>query len=123
LAAARLLSGRVTRSDPPSALSNNYARVDLELSGETVAVLLNSVHPLVGFTEVLSERETRYRFKDVAALAALFRGTGVYQVLTAAVLDRPVSDGSCERLAEIEQKQVRYWRPSRVGDVIFNSWD
>ena len=35
----------------------------------------------------------------------------------------PALPESCKQLAEAELEQAKYWRPRRVGDLLFNFWD
>ena len=55
-------------------------------------------------------------------LGASFEQLG-YTVLPAAELARPLTRDMWQGLAPHEQKQLRYFRPRRVGDVIYNYWD
>lgn len=31
--------------------------------------------------------------------------------------------GLCKELSPEEWKQIRYWQPQTVGEIIFNTWD
>jgi hypothetical protein len=122
--AARLLSGRVSRIEFPSShTSNNFASSVLELRDGLVAVVLNAHFPVIGFAEPLREGGMRLRFVDVPELAEVFRGFGVYSVVEASDFERSVHDEDSSRLTPAELKQIRYWKPSRVGDLVFNFWD
>jgi hypothetical protein len=122
--AARLLSGRVSRVESPSShTSNNFASSVLELPEGLVAVLLNAHFPVIGFAEPPREGEMRLRFVEVPKLAEVFRGFGGYRVAEVSDLERRATDEDSSRLAPAELEQIRYWRPSRVGDLVFNFWD
>lgn len=40
-----------------------------------------------------------------------------------AELNRRVTSDDLEMLSPAEQDQAKYWKPKRVGDIIFNWWD
>ncbi len=96
----------------------------VELSGGPIAVLLNSHFPVVGFAVPPRKGDTGpLEFLDCDGIADIFRGSGEYEVLGRTELERTVSPKDLEQLAPGEIKQAGYWRPARVGDVIFNFWD
>jgi hypothetical protein len=104
----------------------NYARAVFDLPGVgMVALLLNAHYPVVVFADADTLTGTPPLFKDVTALAAWFAAntTGRYRVLTAEEAGAPVTDTACRLLAPAEMAQVRYWRPERIGDILFNHWD
>jgi hypothetical protein len=103
--------------------SHNFASIVLELPEGPVAVLLNAHLPIMGFAEPPREGEMRLRFVEVPKLAELFRGFGVYRVVEASDLERSADDEESSRLAAAELEQTRYWKPARVGDLVFNFWD
>lgn len=61
-------------------------------------------------------------FVDCPELGAAFERLG-YTVMPAAELARPLTQESLQGLASHELNQVRYFRPRRVGGVIYNLWD
>jgi hypothetical protein len=63
------------------------------------------------------------RFIDAPALAEVFQGFGTYEVCSSAELGVPLKPEACTQLGEAELEQVQYWRPHRVGDLVFNFWD
>lgn len=94
-----------------------------------MTVVLNKVHPWVGFCRPLEPGECLLEFVDPAPLAAAFAALGRYRVLSQAELDQAVSDSMCVELGDAERHQLKYWSKSygrgslRVGDVVFNFWD
>jgi hypothetical protein len=122
--AARLLSGHVSRIEPPSGpTGQNFVSLVLELPEGRVAVLLNAHYPVVGFAEPPGENERRLRFVDIPRLAEVFGNLGGYRVLEASDLEGSATDVDGSRLGPAELEQIRYWKPTRIGDLIFNYWD
>ena len=122
--AARSLSGRVSRIELPYGNArNNFASGVLELPEGATAVLLNAHFPIVAFARPPREGHVRLAFVEAPGLVELFRSFGVYEVLEASDLERPLVEEDCRRLGPAERDAVRYWKPERVGDLVFNSWD
>jgi hypothetical protein len=122
--AARLLSGRVSRIESPSdTTGQNFVSVVLELPEGRVAVLLNAHYPVVGFAEPLRESDRQLQFVDIPRLVEVFRNLGVYRVLEASDLEGSATGVDSSQLGPAELEQIRYWKPTRVGDLVFNFWD
>jgi hypothetical protein len=122
-AAARAAGGFVLGFEDPYRHTNNFAAGLLGLGDGPVAVLLNAHFPLVGFAHPPAVGELELRFADAPALVEAFRGFDGYRVLDRAVLEGPLTPDVVADLDKGERAQFTYWRPSRVGDVVFNSWD
>jgi hypothetical protein len=123
--AAREVGARLrTVQDRNEALGAcNYAIARFELPDATVAVLLNAVHPVLAFAEWPAEGQLAFEYVDCPKLAEVFRTLGGYQIAASEELNQPLVREMCADLTMAEQEHVRYFRPRRVGDVIFNYWD
>ena len=119
--AARRLGGQVLSMEEPN--HRNFTVGTLATRAGRVAVLLNAQYPIVGFADPPMSGEVLLRFRDGSALAEFFREFGVYEVLSASDLERRPTPDDLDGLSEAELAQVAYWRPQRVGDVVFNYWD
>jgi hypothetical protein len=122
-AAARAAGGSVLGFEAPYQHTNNFAAGILLLGDGPVAVLLNAHFPLVGFAHPPAVGELELRFVDAPTLVAAFRGFGGYQVLDWAVLEQRLTPEAVADLGNGERAEFKYWRPSRIGAVVFNSWD
>ena len=60
------------------------------------------------------------RFVDESNLTTLFMQ--FYRVLTVAELNKPLRQLD-NGLNQAEWEQIAYWKPERIGDIIFNYWD
>jgi hypothetical protein len=101
----------------------NYAMACLGFSDSTVAVLLNAAHPLVAFAKVPADGQVTFEYVDCPKLAVAFREQGEYTVASSEELNQPLLSDMCGDHTPTELRRVRYFRPARVGDVIFNFWD
>lgn len=121
---ARRVKGRVVAGvSPLKEVEHNFAyRVIATPSGQ-VAVLLNAHYPIIAFAAPLLAGDMVHRFMDCSALAEAFRSVEVYEVMGSADLEAPADPHALRELLPVELEQVEYWRPRRVGDLIFNFWD
>ncbi len=124
-AAARALGGRVVSAEMEvgSAAGANYIRATLDLPGGLVSLVLNLNHPIVAFVGPLQHDGDELQFVDVPALTEVFRSFGTYAILSASEAREPVTDEASRLLSPAELRQIRYWRPRCIGEVVFNRWD
>ncbi|HZT80161.1 MAG TPA: hypothetical protein VFA26_08065 [Gemmataceae bacterium] len=118
---ARRLGGGVLSVEEPS--HRNFTVGTVATAAGSVAVLLNARYPFIGFAEPPRKGEVFLQFRDSSALAEVLREFGVYEVLPASELERRPTPDDLGALSEAELELVAYWRPQRVGDLIFNYWD
>jgi hypothetical protein len=107
---------------PRQSIACNYALAVLAFRESAIAATLNGVFPLLAFATPPAEGQVELDFVDCPELGAAFERLG-YTVMPAAGLARPLTQELWQGLASNEQNQVRYFRPRRVGDVIYNLWD
>lgn len=108
------------RRNPDTASS--FADALLEFTGQSVAVLLNCFHPMIAFANE-SRLGGNLDFLDHAELKCAFSAHPEFIVLSAETLMHYPATESLADLAPVEIEQFNYWKPSRLGDVIFNNWD
>ncbi|HEX8864367.1 MAG TPA: hypothetical protein VF821_01805 [Lentzea sp.] len=119
--AARRTGGEVERWSAPEVVPNFHeVHITYRDNRGTIVVLWTAAGDvaLTASTEPLQPIE----FIDDAALTAVFEGLpgGGVRVWTRAELERPFKAAEWPGL---DPRDVRYWRPERVGDVLFNWWD
>ncbi len=116
-AVARTCSGRVSELDSDVVTKNFFvARIDGPTQG--VFVLCNSSFPIVAFAEQIDPRP--FVLVDAPAEEFTIRN---FSILHARKAKRPVEARDLERLSHHELKQVEYWRPKTLADLVFNTWD
>lgn len=118
-------TGRWLSARAPDAGSNHHrALVELSPTRARAWILLNVAHPLLAFARADDGPDLNYRFIDLPALAAGFHAP--FEGVLAARLDAPFDWQDATRRGLLDAAslaQARYWRPARVGDVVFNHWD
>ncbi len=124
-AAARLAMGRVLTVISPyeSGSPRNFAVGTIALGAVQVGVLLNAHQPIVAFAVPSREWEGTRQFRDSPELAKAFDSFGAYQVIPAAELEQAPSASILSGLSAVERKHIAYWKPRRIGDIVFNCWD
>jgi hypothetical protein len=123
--AARVTGGKLQsiRDAYEGGIPNNYAIARIQFSDTVVAVLVNSIRPILAFAKCTAESQITFEYIDCPKLADAFHEVGQYTIPTSKELNCPLLSEMCNNLGPAEQKQVRYFRPRCVGDVVFNSWD
>ena len=100
----------------------SFADALLEIGADRIAVLLNCFHPLIAFASP-SRLDGNPEFRDHAELARAFSERPEFTVLSTDVLTQFPSPDMLVNLSPTEIEQLNYWKPSQLGDVIFNHWD
>jgi len=122
--AVRWVRGKVVSfTEPYPSVKDNYAVAVHDIAAGAVAVLLNAHHPILAFADPKGATSSYFEFRDVPELADFFRGLGVYTLASAAELNERPTSAHLRDLSPAELKQVKYWEPRRVGEVVFNFWD
>jgi hypothetical protein len=122
--AARVTGAEVQAiRDPYEGGPSNYAMARIQFSDNVVVVLVNSIRPIIAFAKCPAEGQITFEYIDCPKLADAFLAVGEYAIATSEELNRPLLREMCKNLASAELKRVRYFRPKRVGDVVFNYWD
>ena len=123
-AVAQGLSAKVIhnpRRNPDAECS--FADALLQVEDDRVVVLLNCFHPLIAFaSETTAGYPPEFR-NNHADLAQAFSVYPNFTVLSVATLTESPTAGMMSNLAPAEMEQFNYWKPPRIGDVIFNYWD
>lgn len=121
-AAARAAGAEVASLDASDAgpYSGNFHAATLLIRDRGIRALCNAHFPIVAF---VSDKEGPLDFLDAPALASSFEETGQFEVADRRELEEAPDGASLAVLGAAELAQVRYWRPHRVGDIVFNRWD
>ena len=124
-AAARQVAGRVLQVRPAyEEVTPNFHEALMTLRGrpEAIRVLCNAHYPIVTFAAPTAhEGDARLEFMDCPELADAFRAEFV--IMTSHEACSGVADELVAQLGEAELHEMCYWRPQRIGDLIFNYWD
>lgn len=126
------LGGKVLSFREPAVAQNYYyAEVSLQ-SEDAIFILLNSIYPFIAFTT--SPEPPSMTFVEHKQLAAMINQLcgDVYRVLHPVELNEPLRMKEAKgglvvlnenTLNKWDMYNIKYWKPNRVGDVVFNYWD
>jgi hypothetical protein len=120
--AARAIGGVVTRVTPAGP-TPNFHTIEISHGKQRVAVLRHAALSLAAFTDPRGQGDMTLTFVDHSDLAAAITDVFNIQFLTAGQLNAPLSRADLDDLSPAEHKQIAYWQPNTVGDVLFNFWD
>lgn len=110
--------GKVRSVTSPQYPANFYC-AQVEFSGDLIYILLNEHYPYLAFASFVEFGDIT--FIDVQALRALF--DPYYQVIDITELNATVDLSLIMGLNSAEVEQIAYWKPSTIGQIIFNHWD
>lgn len=101
--------------------SKNFYFAKLELYFTKIFVLANARYPYLAFASLLEYEKIEFINKSLDWKLPLFLK---YTILNVEELNIKYCDKEVENhLNNAEIKQVLYWKPTTVGEVIFNFWD
>jgi hypothetical protein len=108
--------------------ATNFLDVEVEIPNRYLHILLNVHYPYMAFA--FDVEYGKISFMDEPELSKQF--SPFYDVLDTKELNIPVmlrlgSKNSIvqndNELNSYELAQIAYWKPERIGDIIFNDWD
>ncbi|HEY9757378.1 MAG TPA: hypothetical protein V6C97_19575 [Oculatellaceae cyanobacterium] len=124
--AARKISGRVVVNDeefrPGVVRSFAIYVIDAPQAGH-IAILMNIACGILSFAKAPEETQVLLNFLDVHELEAAFRENRDYLFWSSAQLSKPATRDLYKDLDAEELKQIKYWNPNTLGDLVFNFWD
>lgn len=100
----------------------NFHQIDVEFGSRVIVLLCNRHVPVVAFADRFEGMEIE-RFLEAPAGFAADLADGGFEIGDVAELNRQVTSDDLKMLSLAEQNQAKYWKPKRVGDIIFNWWD
>ena len=119
--------GRILDIDE-SNLATNFLKVKMNICNREMYVLLNAYYPFLAFASTVEF--PHLNFIDDPVLSKDFMP--FYTVLSKEELNEPldirkskgkVSLENKNKLSSSELEQILFWKPKKVGEVIFNFWD
>ncbi|MBA9027440.1 hypothetical protein [Peribacillus huizhouensis] len=109
--------GTVLEFKAPTEVTN-FFDVEVNVINKHFHILLNAYYPLLTFSSVVNFGEIN--FIDEPHLYKEF--SPFYSVLGTTELNEQFFQKDNE-FNNAELEQIAYWKPERIGDVIFNYWD
>ncbi|MBX9644529.1 MAG: hypothetical protein K2W91_10570 [Novosphingobium sp.] len=117
--------GGVVEDIDLSLLGRSYYSATVRTPSDHVSMLANSVYPYLAFVRphAFGVIIPELSFVAPVRLASSISSLTYFRSLDAAWLETELSTELLADLAQVELDQVKYWKPARVGEVIFNNWD
>lgn len=119
---ARMEGGSVESVDF-DLVARSYYAATLRTKTDHASVLCNSVYPYLAFVPPGTFGFADLEFVASVSLVCAFANLTEFQPLDADWLRDDPHPELLANLAEAELQQVDYWKPQRIGDIIFNYWD
>jgi hypothetical protein len=121
-ATAQAAGAKVGEIKPADGVTPNFHQIDVDLGGRALVVLCNRYLPVVALTERVDGMEIEQFSEAPDDFAAALAEYG-FVIGDVADLNRRVTSDDLKMLSPAEQHEAKYWKPKRVGDIIFNWWD
>lgn len=97
----------------------NFYCIQIELGGNRFFILLNEHYPYLAFASEVDFNNIK--FIDQPGIYEHF--APFYQIFSTDKLNVPFDQSMVETLYDAELEQISYWKPERVGEIIFTYWD
>jgi hypothetical protein len=101
----------------------NFHTVEITRHGACTAVLGHNSVSVIAFAEPRPPGHATVTFIDRPELAAAIRATCDLPIFTKQQMNSPVPTADLTALGADEHRQIRYWRPNTIGELLFNFWD
>jgi hypothetical protein len=101
----------------------SYYRAGLAWPGRRLDLLCHRHLPLLAVAVSSTDSSAALVFVEDVGLREALSETGPFRLLTVAELTAALSSADLSELGAAELKQIAYWQPDTVGQVLFNSWD
>lgn len=100
----------------------SFHQASVTFGAESLLILCNRYRPIIAFPDRLENASVGSFISAPKLFAEVMVSFGVV-VADAAELNRRLNAHDLESLSPVERQQVKYWKPKRVGDIIFHWWD
>ncbi|MFG1839570.1 hypothetical protein ACGFH8_14155 [Micromonospora sp. NPDC049175] len=120
--AARAVDATVT-GVTPAGVTPNFHTVDVADDRHRIAMLRHTIVPFIAFARPRTKGDVMLTFVDHPGLAAALTDLTDAQALTVDQLQTPLAQVDLSALDRAEHDQIGYWKPTTVGELMFNFWD
>ncbi|MEQ4300807.1 hypothetical protein ABNF97_05330 [Plantactinospora sp. B6F1] len=120
--AARAIDAAVT-GVTPAGVTPNFHTVDIADAQHHIAVLRHTTLPFIAFARPRVGGDVMVTFVDHPDLAVALTNLTDAQALTIDQLQTPLTQIDLSALDSAEHDQIGYWKPTTVGELLFNFWD
>jgi len=111
--------GAVTSAD---SVTPSFHQIQLRFGLRGVALLCSRYAPIAALVDRIDAMEIGEFLDAPGDLRAALVESGV-ECADAAELSRRVTKADLQLLSDAERHEAKYWKPKRVGEIIFNWWD
>ncbi|WP_169089680.1 hypothetical protein [Paenibacillus sp. PL91] len=126
-ALANHVGGKLLNVSEPQ--ETNFYCADIQINGKEIHILLNGIYPLIAIASRVEYMNILF-IDDQTISIGIEAYSTEYRVLQLRELseqiqldDRKNKLRNENTLNEKELKQIFYWKPKTVGEVIYNHWD
>ncbi|GAB3186899.1 hypothetical protein FHX75_111280 [Micromonospora palomenae] len=107
----------------PAGVTPSFHTVDITDPPLHIAVLRHTTLPFIAFACPHANGDVTVTFVDHPDLAAAITNLTDAQVLTVDQLQTSLAQVDLNSLDPGEHHQIGYWKPTTLGELLFNFWD
>lgn len=107
----------------PAGVTPNFHTIHMADTHHRIAVLRHTALPFIAFARPHADGDVTSTFIDHPDLAATLTTLTDDRILTVEQLQTPLTHVDLSALDPDEHDQIDYWKPSTVGELLFNFWD
>lgn len=100
-------------------VGKSFYYTKIKFNHDTIFILVNAYYPIIAFASEINPFNNIYL--DNARLNSEF--SKFYRVLSVSELKSPIDNEERKYLNHEELKQLEYYNPNCLAEVIFNYWD
>ena len=120
--AARELGGKVLKpTDRNNHAIMNFSYKTLSVYGKDICILINNHYPIISYA-IPPVNIGNIDFYECEIITKWFDDNSEYYYPGLAILHNP-PERFLNELNSAEIEQIKYWKPTNLGDIIFNFWD
>jgi hypothetical protein len=105
----------------PSSITPNFYQADVKVGDRLLSILCNQTFPVVAVVESPIEIDV-LRPLDITKLTNPIKELR-FEIAEKNELERAITTEDLAILGEDERRQAKYWKPARIGQLVFNWWD
>jgi len=107
----------------PAGVTPNFHTVVIADNQHHIAVLRHTTLPFIAFARPHVKGDVTITYVDHPGLANAITNLTDAQILTADQLQTPLTQVDLSALDPHEHDQIGYWKPTTLGELLFNFWD
>ena len=118
---AHLTNSRLLKEYEAPTTVSTYRVYTLERNGQMYYVCLHQFEYVCVVASYVAPHQVQWI--DDPLVQQVIDSLPRWEYWTVEQLERPMKDDWLQPLSKVEREQVNYWKPTTIGELLFNDWD